>query len=231
MKKYLFLLFLLPGWALAQNWQIVEASSSEDLSGKVSTHLQYLFPEFTLGEVFFLNAPKGNGLLNYNMLAGEMQFIDNDDVMALANVRNVAVVNIENRKFYPLNSKEFTEELLSTDRFQLRVRRKGSVIQHSKNSAYGTSSSTSSITSYSSVNNDGGQFINLKVSSNVLVSLKYFYYLVGSNGKYTQIKNIKTFTKQFPAHSAKIEAFAKERRIRFDNEEDLKTLLVYCSDL
>ena len=231
MKKYLFLIVLLPGWVFAQNRQIVEASSGDDLSGKVSTTMQYIFPEFTLGEVYFVNAPKGNGMLNYNMLVGEMQFMDKGEVLGLADVKNVSVVNINNRKFYPFNSQgEFTEEIFSTDKSQLRVRRKGNVAPYAKKGAYGTSSSTSSITSYSSVNSGDRQY-NLSVMSDVIISLRTFYYLVGANGKYTQITNVKAFTKLFPAHRAQIEAFAKERKIRFDNEAELITMLVYCSEL
>ena len=230
MKKYIFLLFLLPCWAFAQERQVIEASSSKELSEKVSTHLQYLFSEFTIGEVYFQNAPKGSGMLNYNMLIGEMQFMDNNEVMALADVKNIAMVNINDRKFYPFNSREFTEELLSTDLAQLRVRRKGNIAPHAKKGAYGTSSSTSSITSYSSINSGERQY-DLSITSDVLISLRQFYYLVGSNGKYTQIKNVKTFTKQFPANSGQIEAFAKEHKTRFDVEEDLKALLLYCNEL
>jgi len=231
MKKYLFLIMLLPGWVFAQNRQVIEAASGDDLSGKVSTTMQYLFPEFTPGEVYFVNAPKGNGMLNYNMLVGEMQFKENDEVLGLADVKNVAVVNINNRRFYPFNNQgEFTEELLSTDKAQLRVRRKGNVAPYAKKGAYGTSTSTSSITSYSSVNSGDRQY-NLSVTSDVLISLRNFYYLVGANGKYTQVTNVKAFTKLFPAHRAQIEAFAKERKIRFDNEAELITMLVYCSEL
>jgi hypothetical protein len=231
MKKYLFLILLLPGWVFAQNRQIVETASGDDLSGKVSTTMQYLFPEFSIGEVYFFNAPKGSGMLNYNMLVGEMQFMDNNEVLGIANVKDVAMVNINNRRFYPFNNRgEFTEELFSTDQLQLRIRRKGNVAPFAKKGAYGTSSSTSSITSYSSVNSGDRQY-NLSVASDVIISLRTFYYLVGTNGKLTQITNVKAFTKQYPAHRARIEAFAKERNIRFDREADLKALLVYCSEL
>ena len=231
MKKYLFLIVLLPGWVFAQNRQIVEASAGDDLSGKVSTTMQYIFPEFTLGEVYFVNAPKGNGMLNYNMLVGEMQFLEKGEVLGLADVKNVSVVNINNRKFYPFNSQgEFTEEIFSTDKSQLRVRRKGNIAPFAKKGAYGTSSATSSITSVSSVSSGDRQY-ELSVTGDVIISLRTFYYLVGANGKYTQITNVKAFTKLFPAHRAQIEAFAKERKSRFDNEAELITMLVYCSEL
>jgi len=231
MKKCMcILLALVPVWVSAQKRVIIEAASGEDLTKKTSTQMQYLFPEFTNGTVYYLGSPNGNGKLNYNMLLGEMQFLENDEVLALANVKSVIVVTIDNRKFYPFNEKEFVEELLSTNKGQLRVRRKGNVAQHSKKAAYGGSSSTSSITSYSSINRDG-QYYALTVKEDIMITLNNFYYLVDANGKYIMIKNLKTFTKQFPEHKAQIEAFVKEHNIRIDNENDLKSLLEYCSKL
>jgi len=230
MKKNLFLwMLLLPCWMVAQERQIVEASSADDLSGKVSAQLQYLFPEFTDGVVLFKNASRSAGKLNYNMLVGEMQFLNNDEVMTF-DVGDVSSVTINNRTFYPYKGNEYAEEILSTDVGQLRVRRKGNVAPYAKKGAYGTSSSTSSITSYSSINSSNQQY-NLSIANDVLISVRNFYYLVGENGKYTQIMNVKTFTKQFPAYRTQIEAFVKDNNIRFDKEDDLKKLLIYCGGL
>ena len=229
MKKYIFLLLLIPVSVSAQNRQVIEAASGDDLSQKVSTQFQFLFPEFTNGDVFY-KGNKGSGKLNYNMLLGEMQFLENGQILALANVRDVVMLNIENRRFYPFNDKEFTEELKSTGKYQLRVRRKGNVAQHSRKGAYGMDSSTSAISSYSSINSGNRQY-DLTVAEKVLITLNHFYYLVGPNGKHVLIKNVKTFTKQFPQYRAQIEAFAKAQRIQFDNEDDLKSLLDFCSKL
>jgi len=69
------------------------------------------------------------------------------------------------------------------------------------------------------------------MAENVLISLDLIFYLVGENGKYTHIKNIKNFTKHFPGHKAKIEAFAIENDIRFNNKEDLISLFEFCIKL
>ena len=231
MKKCMCLLFVLfPVWVSAQKREIMEAASGDDLTKKASTRMQYLFPEFINGDVYYLGSPKGSGKLNYNMLLGEMQFLENDEVLSLANVKNVIVVAIDNRKFYPFGEKEFAEELLSTNIGKLWVRRKGNVIQHSKKEAYGTSSSTSATTSYSSINSDGQQY-KLSVRENVMITLNCYYYLVDANGKHVLIRNQKTFTKQFPEHKTQIETFVRDHHIRFDNEDDLKSLLEYCSEL
>ena len=229
MKRYMFLLLLFSGWVSAQNRQVIEAVSGEDLSKKVSVQMQYLFPEFTNGDVFY-RGNKGSGKLNYNMLLGEMQFIENNQIQALDNVKNVIVVTINNRNFYPFDDKEFTETLLATGNYQLRVRRKGNVASNGKKGAYGTYSSTSSIMSYSSINSDNRMY-DLSVQEEVLISMNHFYYLTGLNGKHVHIRNIKAFVKSFPSHRAQIDQFVKEHHTRFDQEDDLKTLLEYCSKL
>ena len=231
MKSHLFILMLFFSCLIfAQESQLIEANSGEDLSGKISTNMKYLFPEFTEGQVFFKNSFMSTGKLNYNVLIGEMQFVENDELMALES-KNITVVNINDRLFFPYKGSEFSEELFSTENYKLRMRSKGHVSPFAKKGAYGTSSATSSITSYTSVSGSDGQLYNLSVAEDVLVSVRNFYYLVGENGKYLQITNIKTFTKQFPAFRNQIEAFAKENMIRFDNEDDLIRLLVYCSEL
>ena len=111
MKKYIFLWFMFPiCGTFAQNRQIVEAASGEDLTTKVSTQMQYLFSEFTVGDVFF-KGHKSSGKLNYNMLLGEMQFEEKNQVLSIANMKDVIMVNIDNRKFYPFKNKEFTRRI------------------------------------------------------------------------------------------------------------------------
>ena len=231
MKRYIIiiLLFFPVCWLTAQNRQVVvEAVAGEDLSEKVAPQIQYVFPDFTDGDVYFSGMPKSGGKLNYNMLVGEMQFLDNNGkILALANVKNVVFININDRKFYPFNETEFAEELASIGTCFLRVRYKGNIAQHSKKGAYGTSSSTSSITSYSSIS-DGSRMHDLTVEEKVLITVNRLFYLVGLDGKYQLITNIKPFVKRFPEYKTLIENFVSENKTRFDNADDLKALLEYC---
>ncbi len=224
----LWILLLIPVWASAQNREVIEATSGENLADKVSTHMQYRFPEFMKGIVYYKFASPVEGKLNYNMLLGEMQFVDaNDQVLALAYIEDVLMVKIDDKNFYPLNNNEFTEELLSTPKMQLRVRHKGSATSHGKKGAFGITSTTSSIQSYGSIQTEGRAH-QLSITDDVLITLSNFYYLVVGN-KQILIKNVKTFTKQFPGHKAQIEEFVKSHNTRFNNEADLKAMVEYCS--
>ncbi len=232
MKKYFItgMLTLIVGWVHAQNKEVIQATSGDNLSNKVSAQMQFLFSKFTDGYVYYVGQQKISGQLNYNMLLGEMQFIDpTGQILALGNVPNVAMVTIDNRTFYPFDNKDFVEELLSSNNIQLQVRRKGKMAQHTKKAGFGGVSSTSSVTSFSGIDS---QSSNLSVTEDILITLDNFYYLVTPNSKKrVLIKNQKTFTKQFPKHEAEIQTFVKDHQTRFDNEDDLKALVNYCGGL
>jgi len=232
MKKYIaFTLLFLSNLMSAQNRQILETTSGDDLSQVVPTQIQYIFPEFTSGDVHFFRSPRVNGMLNYNMLVGEMQFVKNGHIQALANVENVILVNIDNRKFFPYRRNEFTEELLSIGTTHLRVRRVGKAVPHSRRGAFGTWSSTSAITTISTINHTDGRQHELSVTERIMVTVNSHYYLVGANGRHRQIRNVNAFVRQFPGHRAQIENFVREHNIRFNNEDDLKKLLKYSGML
>ena len=170
MKKWIFLYLLIfvSAWTNAQNKEIIEASSGEDLNKKVT--IQYLFPEFTDGYVFYAGLPRGSGKMNYNMLLGEMQFIDSENkILALDNIPDVQMIRIGNRKFFPYDNNEFVEELLVAGKIQLQIRRRGNVASHSKKGAYGMTSSTSAITSYHSIEG-ADKMHDLAVVENVMIT-------------------------------------------------------------
>ena len=226
----LLLLLLSCGRVSAQNREIVEAVSGEDLSPKVSYQMQFVFPEFRNGEVVFVGVPRIGGVFNYNILIGEMQFIDNEQVLALANMNRVLFVSIDDRIFYPFNSREFTEELYSIGNIFLRVRYRGRAARHTQRGAYGMETSTASITSYSSLLADSRAH-ELTIPENVVITVNNIYYLVESNGKHKQIRNKRTFTRQFPMYKSQINSFVNENKIRFNNPNDLIAMFQFIDGL
>ena len=231
MKKSIFLLLLFPILAAAQNDEVIDIASGELLNEKVSSNVQYVFPEFLAGQVHFADGKRSANLLNYNVLIGEMHFVDNEDVLAFPDLSDILIVVVNKRRFFPFNKTEFCEEIYAIDDVRLCVRRKGRVMEKSKTGAYGMETSASSVKSYSSIGNSGdGRQHSIQVSGKVKVSVDNFYYFL-NKGKYIQIKNEKSIIKQFPGHNAKIEAFVKEHKINIKDEDDLKELIAYCIDL
>jgi len=232
MKKSIFLLLLFPLLAVAQDKMVIDVASGEKLNEKLSSDTQYVFPEFIAGQVHFTDGQRSGNMLNYNILLGEMHFMDNEEVFAFPDLSKVLVAVVDKRRFFPFNKTEFCEEILITPGgARLCVRRKANAVEQSRTGAYGIQTSASSVRSYNSIGNSGdGRRVNLQVSGKVRVSIENFYYFL-NKGKYVQIKNEKSIAKQFPGHNAKIEAYVKEHNTNFKNEEDLKALIAYCSEL
>ena len=229
MKK-LIILFLLPMYISAQEKVMLDVLSGEDLGNRVSTGMQYVFQDFTKGEVHFDNGRKNSSMLNYNMLLGEMQFVDNEAILSLATLKDIKMIIINDRKFFPYNNSEFCEELHATEDVRLCVKRNARPLEQSKSGAMGIETSTRSSTTYNSIDNNSGVRNDLEVQRKILVSTKDTYFLM-NKGKYFQIKNQKSFIKLYPLHSAKIEAYVIEHDTDFKNEDDLEALIAYCSNL
>ena len=214
----------------AQDKVILDVVSGENLNNRVASDMQYVFQKFTKGEVHFDNGRKSSSILNYNMLLGEMQFIDNEMVLSLATLKDIYMIIINDRKFFPYNNSEFCEELYTTEDVRLCVKRNARPLEQSKAGAMGIETSTRPSTTYNSIDNLSGVRNDLEVQRKILVSVKDTYYLM-NKGKYYQIKNQKSFTKLFPTQNSKIESYVIEHNTDFKNEEELQALLVYCSNL
>ena len=235
-KKYAFLLcFMLSCVCLsAQDREVITVSSNDNIAELISEDKQYIFPEFTSGRVIYkTKRPVGGGKLNYNLLFGEMVFIDPaNEIFALEDVKDILMVVIDNRRFYPHRNEEFTEELFeTTSEVQLHIKREFTIISDGKEGAYGLSFSAASISHYSHVDAQGSSRQQLAIKENMLVQRKNTYYLVGKNDKHKLIKGVKTFQELFPKQKKQIESFVKEHNISFNKEEDLMNLIKYCDTL
>jgi len=233
MKNYLLLLMLLPVFVIAQEKEnaIVNIGSGDQFSEKVAENVQYVLPEFKGGVVYFRNGQRSSSQLNYNVYLGEMHFKDKDEVLAFMDLSDIILVVIDSRRFLPFNDKEFCEEVLANDKARLCLRRYGNISEYSKMGAYGMTSSTSSIKSYSSMYGSNNNRTDLKFLGEVKLTVNNMYYFMSDKGKFTQIRNVKNVTKQFPGNNAKIDAFVKENKTDFKKTEDLKALLEYCFTL
>lgn len=229
---------------LDQQRQIVKSVSDDDEFFKqFSYQMIYLFSKFTYGYVYYKGLRKSAGKLNYNILLGEMQFEENEQLLAMDNLNDVLFVEINDRKFYHFQGDEFVEEIFSTGKYKLQLRYRGKLATYGKETGYGGISPGASVATASSINlrkfsnyeygyPSAGNLTGIpEQKEDLIISIDYFYYLVSLNGRYNLIKNINTFKKHFPKYKTQIEFYMKEHRVRFNNREDLIQLLEYCDQL
>ena len=100
-----------------------------------------------------------------------------------------------------------------------------------KEVAYGGYSQTSSITSYESFSNSTtGTVHKLNLDEKFRIKKENFYYLQ-SGKSYKRFNSAKSLGKLFKGKESKIEEFAKEHSINFNNIDDIARIVEFAYSL
>ena len=187
------------------------------------------------GRVQFKNGPFTQGKMNYNVLLGQMQFIDphTGGILSLANVDQVSAVTINGKRFIPAGIREEFMEMIVVEEIGLAIRYKGDAISVSKEGAYGSvSTAVSGSSSYSTISpGDHALTQKLTIREQIAVKLFSFCYLV-KDGKPIVIKGVRTFVSTYPKDkSAAINAYVNDHKINFNSREGLIELTQFANSL
>ncbi|MBS1975333.1 MAG: hypothetical protein JST13_13355, partial [Bacteroidetes bacterium] len=89
----------------------IRVKAGDDFSEALSSFGIYRFPQFEQSDIFFRNGKESNGRLNYNLVVGEIQFINGKgDTLSIANPEELRYVKIDS-VFYYYYDKKYTEIL------------------------------------------------------------------------------------------------------------------------
>lgn len=191
---------------------------------KEVTH--YLFPEFTKGNVLLKSGMKQQTLLNYNALTEEMIFDNQGKKLTIGPVGQIDTIYIEGRKFIPF--KEKFVEILFHHKFDLYAQYKCSIVDPGKPAAYGGTSQTSSVTSYSSYMS-GGQVYELALPEGIQTK-PYTEYWLQREGKVVGFVNLRQLAKQFSDKSDQFRKYVKENKVTYEDEDSLVSLVKYMEE-
>jgi hypothetical protein len=186
----------------------------------------YVLPDFTNGTAFLRDGTSSTQRFNYNYLQDEMQFItEKGDTLTIADPALLKYVQIDTMIFY--YDKIFVREIFTAGKYKLAIRQEMVQIADKTRGAYDAASGASSIKTYGSINSENSQMYQLQVKKDVLFEGIHSYYLVTANNPFLKA-NRKNFQLLFEDKS--LSNFIKANHINFNNPEDLKTLLKYCTE-
>ncbi|MEK7719275.1 MAG: hypothetical protein AAB347_06655 [Bacteroidota bacterium] len=183
----------------------------------------YVFPEFVKGTVLMKSGVKNPTMLNYNALTEEMIFDTNGKKLSISKLEEIDTVYIQDRKFFPLKDKFV--ELIYRNKFELYAAHKCSVIDPGKPAAYGGTSQTSSVTSYSSII-AGGQAYQMKLPDGYTTK-PYTDYWLKRDGKLNSFLSLRQLSRLFDDKSDLFKKYVKEHKTVYDKEENLVELIKY----
>lgn len=187
--------------------------------------IKYLLPTFTKGYVLFKNGERSEARFNYNMLTGEVQFLnEKDSVMDIANPDDVHFVSMEGHFF--VKYKKNYIDIIDDGDVQLGVHRRLRITSDRKDAGYGGTSSLMKVETVTSLTEAG---VDLTTNEELIYTEYNTFYVI--KGKSTSVASKKVFLKAFPKHKAEIEKFIKDNKVDFSKEMDLRSLMIYCKSL
>lgn len=229
MVKYLSIVF-----ALIQLTICISAQKQEVIVVKAGTKLldyfivkeRYLYPDFTSGRILLKNGNSSTKKLNYNILAGEIEFIEKSDTLSIANKRDIKLILVAQDTFY--YDKGYIRQIRS-DYPKVGLKQFIELKEIQSKDSYGVASTGGSTTSYSSMPADGS-FYKLTANKDMLFKKTIQYYFSTRDNGF-QFYNRKNLLKTFPGSKDKIRGYLKTSKVKFDSREDLLRLADFLGTL
>jgi hypothetical protein len=175
------------------------------------------------------NGVRNNVKLNYNAASEEMVFDENGKILAIdeAVLPQVDTVFIADEKFIRMNNK-FVKIIINEPEIDLFVEHKCRLIPPGKPAAYGGTSQTSSITSYSSIMSDGRVY-NLKLPDDYKI-IPYNVFWLNRNGKLQSFSNLGQLKKIYRDKKKLIGDYLKENEVKLSNEKSVSDAINYLEN-
>ena len=233
MKTLLFLAVMgLSAYPLrAQDADLFRIKAGDAVEEAIPRVHQYRYETFRNGSVSFYNGKTATARLNYNLLLGEMQFIDiTGDTLSLAEEHTIQHIRIGENTFYVDPKHGYLEVIAQYPTVKLGMQPSFSTVLKEKKGAYGQSTGTSSIKNYNSYTAANSRLQKLNPNEDVLIAKEVAYFLIDHNQRIHRA-NKSALMKLFAQQKKAISTYLDKEDIDFDKEEDLRKLLQYCSAL
>jgi len=228
MKKILilFIIILYTHFLQAQDKHSVIVKAGTSLLDYFTVSERYLYPEFQIGKVLFKSNNYSERKLNYNYLAGEIEFIQDSDTLSIANKDYIKSIIVDQDTFF--YDKGYILQIKSGPP-NVGLKEELEFIEIQKKDPYGIASSGSATNTYSSLPSDG-KYYELKANHDMKFERTKWYYISKQKSDFV-LYNKKNVYKLFPKYKEKIKSFLKTNKIKFDSEEDLLDLAEYLGEL
>lgn len=229
MKKLtavIVLILLILSTINAQYYKLIIVPSGTKVIEKFPPSLRYFYPAFTAGHFIQKNGISNSGIFNLNVLTGEIEFIQDNDTLAIARKRDVNMVIIARDTFIYRN--EYLRKIhsvepviLEKDAINLKeIVRKG---------AMGQPSRTSAVDSYGSMNYKSNSYlINPDADMEFRRELEFF--ILKSDGEIVELRK-KTLPDLYPGKESEIQKFLKANKIKFEERDDIIKLADFLATL
>lgn len=201
-------------------FMIVSVSYSQTDSKVIS---QYIFPEFTRGEILLQDGNKYAVLLNYNTLTEEMIFENNGKKMAIGEMEldRIDTVYILDRKFFPVKG-NFVESVHQST-WELFVQHKSSFKDTGKSIGYGSKTKTLSVKHVTSIYSEANLY-DLKLPDSYELDPFICYWLKKSEDL-VEFCDLRALKRIYRDKKELYKEYIKNNDVKFDDQDSIIRLI------
>ena len=223
-------IFLFPVAALAvctglfaQNKRQME-TTNDNIDASIPDSVKYQYPAFVDGHVAFRDNIGTDAMLNYNLLSGEMHFINGRDTLAMANELNIRNITINQDTFY--FDKVYLQRVIGSAIASLAKNSRINLEDIRKASGYGNYTSLGAVSHYNSVSNSTHtQYLSADRKLTFVTRVSYY---IGDKYNHFLPATKKNVLNVF-GNKKELESYITGNKIDFTKEDDLKKLINYIS--
>lgn len=215
----------------AQPSKVVRVKNGQDATKYISAKDRFEYPDFQYGRLNYSNGKYAVSKLNYCYLLGEVMFIDvNGDTLAMADNNHVRFADIGTTRFYPVPENGFVEVVEDCGVMLLTKKIKYQKSGIEKKGAYQNNNEIGSIYNASTFTDINGRTTMLPANNTILLKPIVTYLFMDINHRFNKATKA-NLLKIFAKNKDVIEKYLDEQNIDYNNEDDLRKAVRYCSEL
>jgi len=219
------------GFAQVPGGGVYKVKNGSDVSSVIPFAERYQFDKFQQGTVLLRNGRSSRALMNYNLVHGEVLFIDaKKDTLLFDNTDFISKIFVGDDLFYYTKGhghvhaiQEFGKVKLGKKLFLVRM-------GNEKYASYQQYSATSAISSYSSFINQNGNFQALEGNEKVILKRRAVYFLIDQNER-VMVASRPNLLKIYHVYRKELTAFLKQNDSNLETEADWTQVLEFAGTL
>ncbi len=217
--------------ASAQPGPPIRVKAGEAIGSAIPPEKRYRYEAFRPGSVRYVSGTSSQARFNYNLLLGEMQFIDGKgDTLSLAGEATLDHVRVGDDLFHYDPENAYLEVIADFNPVKLARKQRLVMMENEKEAGYGQSTGASAVRSYNSYATQNSPLHRFRPKGDVLFNREETYFLIDGNGRSHKARRAAVL-KVYGRHKKAVEQYLKEQPVDFGQAEDLKKLLRFCAQL
>jgi hypothetical protein len=226
MKKIMLAIYvILSNILAAQDSTLIFIEAGRNVSEVLTPARIYRFPKFISGKILYRDGTQSEGMLNYNFLNAEIEFISPaNDTLAIAKnqMLNIKEVLIDTQSFFYDDG--YMELVVKTAFGKLVKKQTFVVIKREKIGGYNQPAPSSAIESYGSFTDNYGSFVSdLKIKENITLALRSNYF-IGDQFNLFLPATKKNMMDLYPSKKDRITEYLDKNAVDFKKGKGLKQM-------